>query len=346
MIDTMKLFLSRFDVLKNNALVVQPASYQADTGKVFGEYSLFRAGGKEYSGSKAYCNTDNFNLTIKPVPNIGTGCFVQLSIPKVHNGSNYHPVGEGGTRAVLDKVQAELLEAGIDTDIQQAKLSRLDTFRNIQAEEPYSAYYPLFSLLRARKALQRGYGTTWLVNNTQQEYCIYDKLVEMEAKGYSTVGYPANTIRFEHRLLSGSKIQSLCGVKTVSDMFVGGRYQVIQQQQVLSWRKSLFSHSVEDVVVLGSKQLESEMQVFRDKYPRNWFDWYLKSQGAYYLVNFAGLDVVKAALQSFEPDRMKLWRAVKTLEDRKRDMDMVKPVGEGKTLSTLYRELQSKVCSN
>ena len=348
-IDSLKLYLKEYSVSSDSMLTVQPASYLAGTGEVRAEFPLFRSqAGKQFSGSKAYLNTDRLNLTIQPLAKSETGsaCFVQFSIPKIHNGNNFYSVGESGSQAVVKLVEKELKENGVHTDISQAKVSRIDTFKNIQTEEPFSSYYSLFSLLRARRAIQRGYGTTWLVHNTQQEFCIYDKLVEMESRGVETSSFPANSMRFEHRLLNSAKVQKVYGFSTVSQLFSGG-YEVVKQQQVSEWRKSLFSHSVEEVVMLGSRQLENEMRIFKEKFPRNWFDWFLKSYGAYHLAQVAGVEVVKVALQNFESDRMKVWRAEKLLLEMKREMEFLKTEpGSNKTLSTLYQELKEKVCLN
>ena len=89
------------------------------------------------------------------------------------------------------------------------------------------------------------------------------------------------------------------------------------------------------------------MQIFKDRYDKKWFDWFLKSYGAYHLAQVAGIEVVKLALQNFEPDRMKVWRAEKTIDMLARELEMLKQ-GEGrnKTLGTLYMELKEKVCLN
>ena len=58
-------------------------------------------------------------------------------------------------------------------------------------------------------------------------------------------------------------------------------------------------------------------------------------------------EVVKLALQNFEPDRMKVWRAERTIDMLARELEMLKQVqGRNKTLGTLYLELKEKVCLN
>jgi len=346
MIDSLQLYVRDYSIEGNNNLTVQPASYNSGTGEIIGEHALFRnEEGREFKGSKAFLNTSRLNLDIKPVP-FGIGCFIKFSVPKIHNGNNFYSVGEQGTKAVVGMVEKELFDNGFHTSLNEAGISRIDTFKNIQAEEPFSSYYGLFGMLKARRAIQRGYGTTFLVHNTQQEFCIYDKLVEMESRGIKTSSFPANSIRFEHRLLNKKKVHSVYGFSKVEDMFLGG-YEVIRNNQVEEWKKSLFSYSVGEVVMLGSKQLETEMEWFKKTYKYYWFEKFLKAYGSYHLAEVAGVEVVKVALSNLEADRLKIYRASKLLEEAKREIEMVKKqAGTEKTLSILYQELKDKVCLN
>jgi len=349
MIDTLKLSLEDYSISSDTCLTVQPATYIAGTGELVSEFPLFTdKSGRAFRGSKAYLNTERLNLTIQPFTRSekGTACFVSFSIPKLHYGNNFYSVGKGGSRAVLKSVEKELKECGIATAIEEAHISRADTFKNIQTEEPFSSYFSLFTLLRARRAQQRSYGTTYLVHNKQQQFCIYDKLVEMESRGVDTSQFPAQTIRFEHRLLNKRKVAKVYGFSQVGELFKGG-YEVVRTNQVEEWRKSLFSHSVEEVVLLGANQLENEMRHFQQRYTRNWFSQFLKVYGAYSLAEGVGIEVVRTALQNLESERTKVWRAERLLLDMKREVEMLRvEPGSSKTQAELYNELKTKVCLN
>lgn len=352
MIDTVKLLVSNYEVTRESSLQVQPATYRVSTGEEepVSEFSLFQdTTGRQYKGSKAYLNNEKFNLTIQPFIKArnGTCCFVSFSIPKVHSGeNNFYSVGRDGSRAAIQAVEQELSQAGFKTRLEQADISRIDTFKNIQTEEPFSSYYSLFSLLKARRGIQRGYGTTFLLHNTQQEFCVYDKLAELESRGLETSHFPAQSMRFEHRLLNKAKAEKVYGFTKVEQLFSGG-YESMKAQQVEEWRKSMFSYSVEDIVLLGSKQLEQELRIYQERYTRNWFERYLKAYGAYRLAAEAGIEVVSKALKSLESDRMKVWRAEKLLSECKREIELMREEpGSNKTMAVLYQELKEKVCLN
>ena len=351
-IDTIKLLVSSYEVTRESSLQVQPATYRVATGEEepVSEFPLFQdTGGRVYRGSKAYLNNEKWNLTISPFTKArnGTCCFVSFSIPKVHSGNcNFYSVGKEGSRAVIQLVEQELSEAGFKTSLERADISRVDTFKNIETIEPFSSYYSLFSLLKARRGIQRGYGTTFLLHNSQQEFCVYDKLTEMESRGLDTSHFPAQTMRFEHRLLNKAKVENVYNFTKVSDLFTGG-YEVMKAQQTEAWRRSMFSYSVEDIVLLGSRQLEQELRIYQERYSRNYFEHYLKDYGAYSLAINAGVEVVSKALKSLEQDRMKVWRAEKLLTDCKRSIELMRQEPESrKTMATLYQELKEKVCLN
>lgn len=150
-------------------------------------------------------------------------------------------------------------------------------------------------------------------------------------------------MRFEHRLLNKGKVKSTYGFDKVKDIFKGG-YEVIKEKQVDSWKSSLFNFQAEEVVLLGSRQLEQEMKAFKERFPKNWFSKFLKGYGAYYLASFAGREVVVEALKNFEVDRMKVWRAVQTMEEAEKELLVLKQEeGSSKTLGVLYEELRRKV---
>jgi len=345
MLDTVKVFVPEYSISDSSQLEVQPSKILAGTGEKLNEHELFTtSSGRKFRGSRAFLNTEKFHLDLKPYSfsENGVSCFLHFSIPAVHNGSNYFSVGEGGTEAVFNLVEKLLQEQGFSCSLREAQFSRVDTFKNIEPSEPFETYSALFSLLNARRAVKRSYGTTFLVSNTQQEFCVYDKLAEMRLHKQETSEFP-ETMRFEHRLLNKQKISSVYGFTQVADLFKGG-YAVIRDKRKESWKESLFRFSVEEVVQLGSSQIARELSRFKSKHGSHYFSWFLKSYGAFYLAQFAGVEVVEKALEYFEPDRMKVYRARKVLEECERELLFYRQEeNTKKTYAVLYEELREKV---
>ena len=353
-IDSVHLHIKDYSVTPDTRVEVTPSSYVAGTGELLADFPLYRnTQGKEYRGAKAKLNVNApaFQMSILPFSRggkVSSTCFLQFSVPKVHSGSenNFYSVGEGGSQAVFKTIEKELWNCGFHTDLNSAEFTRIDTFKNIEPEEEFSAYAPLFGLLQMRRGIDKKYPQGFLLRNTQQQFCIYDKIAEMKQSKIDVSHFPAMAMRFEHRCMKKVKVKAVYGFTSVKDLFSGG-YEAVKKQQVPQWKKSLFYHSPEEVIHIGAGQLQAEMQIFKDRYDKKWFEWFLKSYGAYHLAQVAGIEVVKLALQNFETDRMKVWRAEQTLLQAKREIEMMKQVeGKDKTLGTLYMELKEKVCLN
>jgi len=349
-LDTVHLHLTDYSIAEGNSLTVQPSPFMASTGEKVSDFHLFKdSTGREQRGARAYLNVpDRFQLTLQAFTRsqAGVNCFVQFSVPKVHYGNNYYSVGEEGSQAVFNSIEKELWQAGIHTDIGTADLCRVDTFKNIEPEEKFSSYAPLFGLLKMRRGADRAYPEGFLLKNTQQQFCVYDKISEMQKRKVDISHFPAQTMRFEHRCMNKDKVQAIFGFTSVHDLFSGG-YDTVKKQQVKQWKNNLFSNTVEEVIQVGAGVLQEEMKYFKQRYERNWFDWFLKSYGVRYLAQVAGVEVVRIALQNIDAEKTMIWRAEKTLEQAKREIDFIKQVeGSNKTLGTLYMELQEKVCLN
>lgn len=355
MLDTVKLCLEDFEIKRGAYLTIQPSPVNYSTGELTSDFPLWdREGGGVERGSKAYLNTPHLNLEVVPFAyqeEAEARCFVHFSIPKVHNGENFYSVGREGTEAVFKHIEGELAEAGVMTNIQEAHFSRVDTFQNVSTEEPFLSYSPLFSLFQASRKVRRDYGTTFLWSNTQQELCVYDKLEEMAHRKIETAHYPAQTMRFEYRLLNKKKIENTLGFSQVKEL--SPHWEGLKTGFRQAWKKNLFSMEVEEVEVMASEQVFSEMKYFQDKYGRDYLDYYLKVFGSFLIDKYIGVEPVKLAIKRLEEGKdkntikMKVQRAVKRLEQARQEVELIRgEAGKSKTLSTLYNELRNKVCLN
>jgi hypothetical protein len=345
-LDTLKLSLTEYSVNDSCALIVQPSAIDMRTGEALSNHPLWRQGSQIVEGAKAYFNDERFNVSIVPISHQepdAMSCTVQFSVPKVANGSNYHPLQPREAREAVKEVERDLRRIGISTNIETARVSRLDTFKNVVAEEPFACYHPMFALLNGKRMQKRDYGTTFLWHNTQQELCIYDKLAEMAHLKADVRRLPANTIRFEHRLLKSRKVtETLGGIRTVHDLFSG--YDVLPRVFEKAMRENVFSYDVAQVEAIITSELERDMAHFREHSGRNWMQQYLKAFGLFHLLQRTEIETVKRIVDKLSDDRTKAWRVHKDLEKLRMDGAALRVVGRSRrTVGTLYRELRSKV---
>lgn len=346
MLDTIHLQLNGFTVRNNADLTVQPGKIAMATGEVQ-EVELFRdSTGKAWYGAKAYRNAERLNCTI----NYSGGAiraYANFSVPKRINANNYSPIKDTELEQAFESVETELAEAGIATDISQAKLTRLDTFRNIETDEETASYGRLFGLLQANRTTNRStFGTTtWLMNNTVAQYCIYDKVEEMRFHNEPVDQLP-NTLRFEHRCLGTKKVNSFLNLETTTVQAIKKYgWNALQEKSRSTWMENFFKYEIPEIEIMAESQIRTEMQFFQATYGIRWLDRYLSAYGAFHLATSAGgIDVIEKALDNLETDRMKIYRTKKKLSEAKLLMESLRLDGTSpKTLGELYAELRYKM---
>lgn len=343
MLDTVNLWLPDIRYSSKANLTVQPSVINLQTGQKGRECELLPG----VMGAKAYLNTDKFNFQIAAVGREGDYfplSHVHFSIPKVYSGSdeNVMPCDESQTFEAICNIQSDLASQGIKADLlETAEISRLDTFVNVETSEPFESYDGVFRLLKARQANRRDYGSTYLVHNKSQEYCIYDKVQELQNRNFNTEGLP-ELARFEHRLLKKRKVEGVLGFTSVADMFNGG-WAVIRDRRRESWENSLFRYSQDDFENMVTSEVLAMMKAYYQTGSRNWFSQYWKHFGMITAVQSFGFEVIEDAIWRCGVPERTAYRYVKELQELENGHAMNELVTNTKTMGDLYSELKHKV---
>jgi len=344
MIDTLWMRLEDVKIMPGAKIEFEGGKTNFETGEVKQVLLFEDVTGKQAFGKTAYCNAETYCLDIKPLYG-GIGFILRLSVPKQIHENNYSPILEGEFSQVLQKVEQGLSDNGIKTRLEKAKVTRLDCFKNTLPSEPIPCYSRVFSLLNANYAKDKTtYGVDgWLMKNSRQQFCIYNKLEEMKKNKEVTKGLP-ETLRFEHRVLKADKVQSFYNFTTIEELKAKG-WQALIDKQKETWRDDFFKYSPEEIEIRAESQLRTEMEYFQAKYGNRFFSKYLKVIGAQALMQQAGgFEVVKKALENMACNRMRVWRAEKELTEALFEIENLKvePITL-KTLGSLYIELKEKV---
>lgn len=126
---------------------------------------------------------------------------------------------------MLGDVQERLRDIGLIADLEAARLSRVDLFRNVRAESQFIDYRPTLDLLTmVRAAESRNFGASYLWLNSRRQLAVYDKRAELAAKHQkakragnleavelldrAAAELDGNVFRFEMRLLRPSAIRA------------------------------------------------------------------------------------------------------------------------------------------
>jgi len=342
MLDTVKLFTDDFRVQSDAEMQIQPSVIDYRTGEQNNKKLFIDNGGKWVKGEKAYLNAERFNITIKPMSNSdAVYLWVQLSVPKFITGDNFYPLDDADAKGLPVALERELRSRGIGLSAADLKLSRLDTFKNVYADEPFNDYVSIFKMLNAKRQLRRDYGSTFLWENTQREICVYDKLTEIQNRGFSVEGLPKNTIRFEYRLLNSKVVKKAIGVNTASELFenLGSVREVYRD----ALKYHLFGLDVSEFEKLVGSQWYALIQYYFTNEGRFWRSKLRQNVGDYYISGSIGVKKFREIVENIAGYRQAGYVAEKEVTEGAQQVELLTGKTKNKTTVELYQELQNKV---
>ena len=240
MIDTLKLSLNETRINDNAKLSISPGSIEFDSGLCSDKDLFVTETGQLIKGSKAYLNTELYNLTILPKFTVtddikfnnhllyqsshtlkyhplnfnsspvnlknNSRIYLQTSLPKIknhirgENNYNLNPVHSEEIPGLLKFIFDDLDSKGIMTDFEGSEISRLDTFINIQTENNYSDYTRVFNELSFSRKRNINFGG--------ETFLFHNKSTELcvypktKELELHNVKAEKNLMRFENRFLN------------------------------------------------------------------------------------------------------------------------------------------------
>jgi hypothetical protein len=342
----MQLLLTDYDA-SGAKLQLQPSRIDTATGEMKANYPLWQNGEEWITGAYAFHRDEHFHVKLQPQfkndgAGVGTACYVRFEVPKFAGESNYHPIDFKGTREALHTAETLLKDVGIKTNIETAKITRLDVFKNVVADEPFSCYQPVLALLSGTRMKQRGYENGFLWENTRQEVCVYDKLQKMKHDRLPVVGLPANSIRFEHRMKQAQKVRDTLSFSNVKELFED--YSRIDAVYRETMKKQLFKYSMPEMEVLFASELEAEMRFYQEQHGRNWRQKYFMDVGMYSLLQKTNMETLLYVLDKVGENKMQKSRLKREAQQMRFSSAALRLVPiSNRTNGELYNELEAKL---
>jgi hypothetical protein len=340
MLDTVKLTLDRYTVRKDNALTVSRNYVRGEEQDLRCLFPL-EGGGIEH-GSKAYLNAPAFNFDVKRLGKNTLNASVHFSAPKVVSGSNYQPADLKTFERSLEIVEQGLREAGVETDLTEARLQRVDITKNAPLIYPVPDYAPVFELLHgSRMKDRREYPSGFLLKNSVREVCLYDKRVLMLQNKEDVSGVPENVLRVEVRALDTRTASRMLELQTAGDVLkrfdrVPEMYETVV--------KDLFKH---DPVQLTHEYQTKLERVFRAELNRNekhWIQRAVKRVGAEAIFfSLGGEEGLRRMFYNLGLKKQHVYRNVKQITEACRDSISQESFFGGVTVSELYNEIKYKL---
>jgi hypothetical protein len=205
MADSIRLLLDYFEISIHNSLGIKPPVGPSgwivvhyDDGNV-GYATRIRHNGRHFYLYSAYGNL-----------------YVNFSLARIASGSNnLKVVNQEEAWQTLLRLEHDLEQIGVITDISRALITRLDLFSDAATVRGYAGFMPLFDILRIPRRKRLTFPGYLAFKNGQRVDVFYDKVAQLRSKGVDTSDLPPNLIRFESRLMSAKAVRSI-GVRTVA----------------------------------------------------------------------------------------------------------------------------------
>ena len=217
MIDTIRLRVKRPKLLPGNRLVIVPSAVQGTKLIHDRVVEVLPPGDpRPVKVRRVYLHEDMIL-----VDSFANYMMISFQMPQILSLSmnNVSPVTYREAVLVFDYVQEWLREiAGVDVDIMEAGVNRLDLFQNAPSRFSFEDYAPLFELLNLKRQARKRYEGTYYGQSVYRTTCIYNKGQRTGSYNQDVLGLRSNLIRWEVRLHRAQTIQRIFGIYTVADL--------------------------------------------------------------------------------------------------------------------------------
>jgi hypothetical protein len=209
----------------------------------------------------------------------------------------YHLTGTGKQFSETIKgVKQELLSIGIDANIDQMKLVRLDLAKQAEMSKPFGNYIDAFRMLKGKRAKeQRQYPSGYIVGNTRWQTIGYDKGEELKQHHHNIP--EKNLMRLESRWMKGQSISAQFHLNTLP---------ALAELSPIDLTRIYASHLTDkyfpkqfegDQMVMGFDTVIDQMKTAQNRYGRGWFIKYVSAISIdAFIMQLGGLEMVRKAL--------------------------------------------------
>ena len=211
--------------------------------------------------TKAHHNTDKVNITIG-----AKGLKIQCNPNKLKDPYKL-TYDLGYTKEVINN---ELHKIGIDTDIKDNNICRIDLAKQSQMIQKVSDYNLTLMQLHAKRMHGKDFETGMEFKNTQRKFIFYDKKAELiynykkKKLNSSFINKENNLMRAEFQMLTTKSVYNTTKIRTFNKLIK------TPSEQVLNIYNNYFMNNIINdtkvIYIQGKFNFETEKDIFKNLY--------------------------------------------------------------------------------
>ena len=225
MVDTISVMVSDVKLNKKIHNQIKYETYGGSKNKCYNKEHCIcqhiNNNNQNIHGHKLSIYTYKYNLSIEIKKNMDNYKSLIFISPRTYEllgvYNNLHPITQSQARMAFDHLATILKKDGIEVDLFNAYLCRVDLFKNINLDRPYECYNGLMRALRANKLKKYYHENSLYFANTLRIINIYDKTRELKEKRKYETEHP-NIMRIEYRMIKKQKCTSELHYSTLGEL--------------------------------------------------------------------------------------------------------------------------------
>jgi len=344
MIDKLHLFTDDFEVGEKPLIKIGQGNLNQNTRVLDNYYLLYTdKSGNDIYGSKAYRNTEFYNMDIKP----GGKIYVRFNPSKVVYGNNFNLIDSDQLKIAVNQVQEDLKDSEIYIDLNKTKISRIDLCKNINTDQPVNMYGELFNYITGKRMTKNEYPSGWLFKNGSREICFYDKirqLLEVYKIRPETIGVDnIPTMRGEIRVIGSRTVKRDVPYIRPGELYNKSSFDELEYTRKHLIKDIVFNSSYDDKLKFNFKREVDLLRALKQETGRGAVGRFIQSLGAEQILERLGsLENFRTILLEVGYHEKSTYRYKKMIKDLLDIKSKVDKKHDTDTITNLYEEITNK----
>jgi len=273
MLDKVRFFADDFQLMECHNLTLKRHNLDSKGKPVSEAIAYYDYNGAPVEGKGAFNNSNGINIDIQ-----NGYLAIEYNPPKLINGNNYLAVTPEQLDVSIDYVDSHVRNSvGINFNIDNAKLSRIDLCKNIETDRSFEDYLgALDAMIDPRympiidSETNEGY---WKKKNRSFQVVFYDKLQELrnnqKIKPASLGIQSANIMRGELRFMNPRKVRNALETHTIFQLRQTDHFDHLEERYKAIMSKDIFKYSSDRGILGDFDDLRASLLAVHQRYKRD-----------------------------------------------------------------------------